>query len=122
MVFRNAYFNCETALANLSAAQYLFKTGESSFVSLLILDASRPQHIQQMMWDSLKDASRSLNLIISATSLTKLRIHNYGCASRCSPSWIISSGTNTLLDMGTDFDFFGKLSEPVFEAAVFENR
>jgi zinc D-Ala-D-Ala dipeptidase len=105
---RNAYFNCETAL-RICAAQYYLKQINPK-LSLVILDASRPQHIQQMMWDSLKLHPDKKLFYLSQPEETSL--HNYGCAVDAT---IMNLSTNTLLDMGTDFDFFGSLAEPIYE-------
>ena len=105
---KNAYFNCETAL-RICAAQYYLKQINPN-LSLLILDASRPQHIQQMMWDSLKLHPDKKQFYLSKPEETSL--HNYGGAIDVT---IINTNTNKILDMGTDFDFFGNLSEPIYE-------
>lgn len=106
---RNAYFNCETAL-KVAAAQFYLKQINPD-LSLVVLDASRPQHIQQMMWDSLKLHPGKKLFYLSRPEETSM--HNYGCAADVT---IINTKTNTFLDMGTDFDFFGNLSEPIYEA------
>jgi D-alanyl-D-alanine dipeptidase len=111
---RNAYFNCETAL-KVCAAQYYLKQIDST-LSLIVLDASRPQHIQQMMWDSLKMHPEQKFFYLAPPEETSL--HNYGCAIDVT---IIDLKTNELLDMGTDFDFFGKLSEPIYEVYFLKN-
>lgn len=105
---KNAYFNCETAL-RIAAAHYYLKQNHPD-LSLLILDASRPQHVQQMMWDSLKmHPDLKFNYLAPPYETS---LHNYGCAVDVT---IIDCKTSKPLDMGTDYDFFGKLSEPVFE-------
>lgn len=104
----NAYFNCETAI-NVCTAQYYLKQTHPN-LSLLILDASRPQHIQQMMWDSLKLHPDKKLFYLSKPDETSL--HNYGGAIDVT---LIDLNTNKILDMGTDFDFFGNLSEPIYE-------
>jgi D-alanyl-D-alanine dipeptidase len=105
---RNAYFNCETAL-RVGAAQHFLKQHNPN-LSLLVLDAARPQHIQQMMWDSLKMHPDKKQFYLSNPEETSM--HNYGCAADVT---IINTQTNELLDMGTDYDFFGKLSQPIYE-------
>lgn len=105
---RNAYFNCETAL-RLCAAQYYLKQTDPN-LSLLILDASRPQHVQQMMWDSLKLHPDKKTFYLARPEETSL--HNYGCAADVT---IIDLRSNKPLDMGTEFDFFGSLAEPIYE-------
>lgn len=105
---RNAYFNCETAL-RLCAAQYYLKQIDPK-LSLLVLDASRPQHVQQMMWDSLKLHPDKKTFYLARPEETSL--HNYGCAVDVT---ILDLRTNKPLDMGTEFDFFGNLAEPIYE-------
>src|SRR5688572_13400215 len=92
----NAYFNCETAL-RVCAAQYFLKQINPN-LSLLILDASRPQHIQQMMWDSLKVLPDKKPFYLAPPEETSL--HNYGGAVDAT---IIDLTTGNLLDMGTRF-------------------
>lgn len=106
---RNAYLNCETAL-RVCAAQYYLKQINHD-LSLLILDASRPHHIQQIMWDSLKLHPDKKVFYLSRPEETSM--HNYGCAVDVT---LINRRTQQPLDMGTDFDFFGNLSEPIYEA------
>lgn len=105
---RNAYFNCETAL-RVCAAQYYLKQIHPN-LSILVLDASRPQHIQQMMWDSLKVLPDKKPFYLAPPEETSL--HNYGAAVDAT---IIDITTGNLLDMGTRFDHFGVLSEPIYE-------
>lgn len=105
---RNAYFPCEVA-GRICNAQYFLKKYDSS-LSLCILDAVRPLHIQQMMWDSLQmPADKKFNYLAAPFSIS---LHNYGCAVDLT---IIDSNGKEL-DMGTAFDSFEKLSEPVYEA------
>lgn len=105
---RQAYFTCETAI-QICAAQYYLKKIEPKY-SLVILDASRPQHIQQLMWDSLKIPPLKKLNYLSHPEETSL--HNYGCAVDLT---IIDTSTGEFLDMGTDYDAFEKMSEPVYE-------
>lgn len=105
---KNAYFNCETAL-KVCAAQFYLKQIDPD-LSLLILDASRPHHIQQIMWDSLKLHPDKKVFYLSRPEETSM--HNYGCAADVT---IINCKTGEALDMGTAFDFFGNLSEPIYE-------
>jgi len=121
----NAYFNCETAMRLCRAQQYLKQVNNK--LSLIVLDASRPQHIQQLMWDSL-DMPPDVKFNYLSPPYKK-SLHNYGCAADVS---IIDLTNGRLLDMGSDYDFFGKISEPVYEErflksgelskAAYENR
>ena len=105
---RKAYFTCETAL-RVAAAQYYLKQIHPHY-SLVIYDASRPLHIQQMMWDSL-DLPPLTKLSYLSNPQTA-GMHNYGCAVDCS---IIDTQSGMALDMGTGYDEFSKLSQPVLE-------
>jgi zinc D-Ala-D-Ala dipeptidase len=112
---RKAYFPCEVAI-KICNAQYLLKQVNNNY-SLLILDAVRPLHIQQMMWDSLNlkpDLKRNYLASPQSTSL-----HNYGCAVDLT---IVDLETAQELDMGTAFDFFGKLSQPVYEGHFLKTK
>lgn len=103
-----AYFPCEVA-ARICNAQYYLKQIDST-LTLLILDATRPLHVQQLMWDSLKmPPDKKFNYLSPPYILS---LHNYGCAVDLT---ILDLSTGKALDMGSEFDHFGKLSEPVYE-------
>ncbi len=105
---RKAYLPCDVAL-RLANAQFYLKQINPGY-SLIIFDAARPFHIQQLMWDSLKMPPDIKFAYVSPPF--NISLHNYGCAVDLS---IIDLKTNKLLDMGTEFDHFGKLSQPVYE-------
>ncbi len=105
---RKAYFPCEVA-NRLCNAQFFLKQQNKNF-SLIIFDATRPLHLQQLMWDSLKIESNLKYNYLAPPFQESL--HNYGCAVDVG---IIDITTNKLLDMGTNFDSFNKLSQPVYE-------
>lgn len=105
---QKAYLPCEVAL-RLGNAQFYLKQIYSTY-SLIIFDAARPLHVQQMMWDSL-DLPTNIKFAYLSSPYA-ISLHNYGCAIDLS---IIDVTTNKLLDMGTAFDFFGKLSQPIYE-------
>lgn len=105
---QKAYFPCEVAISINNAQAYLKKINPD--YSLIIFDAARPLHIQQMMWDSL-DMPPDIKYAYLSPPFN-ISLHNYGCAVDLS---IIDLKTNKLLNMGTDFDFFGKLSQPAYE-------
>ena len=105
---QKAYFPCEVAVRVCNAQFYLKQL--NPYYSLIIFDASRPMHIQQMMWDSL-DMPPDIKYAYLSPPYA-ISLHNYGCALDVS---IIDTKTNQLLDMGSNFDHFGKLSQPVYE-------
>lgn len=105
---RHAYLPCEVALKLCNAQYYLRQINPA--LSLVILDATRPLHIQQMMWDSLDmPADRKFNYL-SPPYQTSL--HNYGCAVDLT---VMDTARDQLLDMGTGFDEFVPLSQPAQE-------
>lgn len=105
---RKAYFPCEVALNVCKAQFYLQQINPD--LSLIIFDAARPLHIQQMMWDSLKMPNdRKYNYLAPPYETS---LHNYGCAVDVG---IMNISQNLLMDMGSDFDTFEKISQPVYE-------
>lgn len=101
------YLNCEAA-TKLNNAQKLLKQ-QFPFYNLIVFDATRPAHIQKLMWDSLK-----LQPIVKYDYLARpdeLSLHNYGAAVDVS----IINENGVLLDMGTPYDFFGDLARPSME-------
>ena len=105
---KKAYFPCEVAIKICNAQCYLKQI--NSNYSLLILDASRPLHVQQMMWDSLDmPPDVKYNYLSPPSSIS---LHNYGCAIDAT---IIDIANGKPLDMGSEFDHFEKLSQPAYE-------
>ena len=105
---RNAYLNCETAIKLCNAQSFLKQINPA--YTLVVFDAARPLHVQQLMWDSVKLDSNTKYSYLAHPNQTSL--HNYGCAVDLS---IKDCKTDRLLDMGTGYDFFGKLAQPAYE-------
>lgn len=108
-----AYMTIETAEKLHNAQTYLRELDPN--LSILILDAARPQSIQKMMWDSvsLPRSERSKYLM----NPSKISGHNYGISVDVT---LFDTKTNKPLDMGSDFDHFGKASEPRFEDQLYK--
>jgi len=107
------YLNCEAA-TKLNNAQKLLKQ-QFPFYNLIVFDATRPAHIQKLMWDSLK-----LQPIVKYDYLARpdeLSLHNYGAAVDVS----IINENGVLLDMGTPYDFFGDLARPSMESEFYSS-
>lgn len=101
------YLPCDVATRLNNAQKYL--KAEFPFYNLIVFDATRPQHIQKMMWDSLKmHPAEKYNYVAHPDELS---LHNYGAAVDVG----IINENGVLLDMGTPFDFFGELAQPKFE-------
>lgn len=105
---KRVWLPCEVALRLCNAQSYLKQYDPQ--LSLVIFDAARPLHIQKMMWDSLNmPPDRKFNYLSPPWEIS---LHNYGCAVDLG---ILDLSQNKLMDMGTGFDAFEKLSQPVFE-------
>jgi zinc D-Ala-D-Ala dipeptidase len=77
--------------------------------SLLIWDATRPHHIQKMMWDTLNLPFKvKINYLAHPDSVS---LHNYGAAVDLT----VVDDKGVELDMGTEFDFFGEAAQPRLE-------
>lgn len=86
------------AIEKLKKAQEILKTHNSEY-TLLVYDAARPLSVQQVMYDAVKNTR--YHLYVAHPSRRSL--HNYGLAVDLT----IFDGSD-VLDMGTDFDYFGK--------------
>ena len=109
---RRGYLSCETAW-RLAGAQYYLNFFYPGY-RLVVLDATRPLHIQQMMWDSLKMSEHRKHFYLASPESRSL--HNYGRAVDVT----IADSSGTLLDMGTDFDAFTLVSAPEYESEYLE--
>ncbi len=109
----NAYFPCQVAL-RLCNAQFYLKQRYPHY-RLMIFDAARPLSVQQLIWDSVKLKPYEKHLYISPPQ--HISLHNYGAAVDLS---IYDCVTRRLIDMGTSFDFFGKLAQPRYEVFFLE--
>lgn len=104
----HAYLPCEVAVHLCNAQHYLKQIRPD--LSLLVLDAARPLHIQQRMWDSLKmDADKKFNYLSPPYETS---LHNYGCAVDVT---LLDISQNMLMDMGSEFDAFTPVSQPALE-------
>lgn len=95
---REAYLHKKTAAA-LTKAQKRLKQLHPK-LSLKVYDASRPMHIQQKMWDKVKNTSKSPYVSNPANGGG---MHNYGLAVDIT----ICDAKGDTLDMGTKIDYMG---------------
>jgi D-alanyl-D-alanine dipeptidase len=91
----------------LLKAQRLLQAVDTSY-ALIVYDAVRPLHIQQQMWDTLKIPFKEKIKFLSNPKNGS--IHNYGAAVDLS---IVKNGKP--IDMGTPYDYLGKLAYPRLE-------
>lgn len=100
---------------SLGLAQKALRNGNPD-LSLYIFDAVRPLSIQKILWDALDSIPPSVRKAYVADP-SEGSIHNFGCAVDLS---IFDRQKDTLLDMGTDYDFFGYLAYPRKEAEMLQ--
>ena len=97
---------CQPDVAEKLKKAYGYLQEEDSSLTLLVFDGVRPVFVQQKMWDTLLMPIREKTKFLSNPK--NRSIHNYGAAIDIS----ISSKNGEELDMGTPFDFIGKLAHP----------
>jgi D-alanyl-D-alanine dipeptidase len=100
----NAYVQPECLKKLLKA--YAILQQEKPGYTFIIYDAVRSREAQQFMWDSVKVDPAIKHWYVANPQ--RGSIHNYGMAVDIS---IVDDNIN-LLDMGTEFDFFGDLACP----------
>ena len=98
------YLPCEVAI-KLCNAQYYLQQNYPQY-HIIVFDAVRPLHIQQLMWDELDmPVAQKINYLAHPKDIS---LHNYGAAVDVG----IIGENQVLLDMGTPFDSFNELSQP----------
>ena len=97
---------CQPDVAEKLKKAYQYLQQEDSTLTLLVFDAVRPVFVQQKMWDTLKMPIREKTKFLS--NPRNHSIHNYGAAVDIS----LTTKAGEELDMGTPFDFIGKLAHP----------
>ncbi|MDA9261934.1 M15 family metallopeptidase [Flavobacteriales bacterium] len=105
------YGDLDNAFSQPDVAQKLKKAYDclqelDSTLTLLVFDCVRPVFVQQKMWDTLTMPIREKTKFLSNPK--NRSIHNYGAAVDIT----ISTKNGEELDMGTPFDFIGKLAHP----------
>lgn len=111
---KRAYLPCDVAIKLCNAQYYLRQVNAS--LRLLVFDAARPLSIQQLIWDSVQLRPYEKYLYISPPD--QISLHNYGAAVDVS---VYDAERGQVCDMGTPFDFFGKLAQPRYEAFYLGN-
>ncbi|MCI4668761.1 MAG: M15 family metallopeptidase [Bacteroidia bacterium] len=100
------YLQKEVAEQLLRADSFL--KAEHPDLRLLIHDCVRPRSVQYQMWEIVKGTDQQKYVAAPGGSGS---MHNYGAAVDLS---LIHKDTG-VVDMGTPFDFFGKLAQPRYE-------
>lgn len=95
---REAYLHPQAAKALKKAQTYLKQLYPK--LSLKVYDAARPMHIQQIMWDKVKNTSKE-NYVSNPANGGGM--HNYGMAVDIT----LCNEKGDTLDMGTKIDYMG---------------
>ena len=109
---RDLYAPYDCAWLHVDAARALERVvawlaGRRPGTRVLVLDALRPQRVQQELWDALAGTELQLYLADPARG----SIHSYGMALDIT----LLDDTGAELDMGTGFDDMTELSHPALE-------
>jgi zinc D-Ala-D-Ala dipeptidase len=105
-----AFLQADVAEKLKKAAAYLNQ--KKPGFKLLVYDAARPFSAQQFMWDVTQMPIEEKTKYLSNPKAGS--VHNYGAAVDLS----IVDEKAEVLDMGTEYDFFGDLAQPVKEAEL----
>ncbi len=108
-----AWLHVEAAQGLEKAAHWLAHEGErrgSGVHTLLVLDALRPQRVQQQLWDAL--AGTNLQTYLAAPE--RGSIHSFGMALDVT----LLGPDGKEVDMGTGFDEMSEVSHPALEASM----
>lgn len=108
----NACYVPHDVAIRLHSAQKHLKQIDTAY-SLIILDAVRPLHIQQLMWDSCSYSGRQKKNFLAHPTQTSL--HNYGAAVDVTLAY-----NGIEVDMGTPFDFAGEAAYIYIEKELLE--
>ncbi|WP_426103745.1 M15 family metallopeptidase [Massilia sp. TSP1-1-2] len=106
--FDCAWLHCEAA-AGLEAAVTWLAANHPGYTAL-ILDAVRPQRVQQQLWDALAGTGLQLYLADPARG----SIHSFGMALDIT----LLDAAGDEVDMGTGFDDLTERSQPGLEALL----
>ncbi|MFO8087657.1 MAG: M15 family metallopeptidase [Bacteroidales bacterium] len=108
----NAYLQPE-CISKLKRAWRILQQHKPGY-TFIIYDALRPVSVQQMMWDTIDVPPEKKFWYVAPPG--RGSIHNYGMAVDLT----IADSSGNPLDMGTEFDYFGKLAFPRFSQRYLE--
>ena len=106
-----AYLQPMAANKLIKANQFLKK--EQPNYTFLVYDGARPRSVTKIFWQRMSHLPYNRREDFVADPAIG-SIHNFGCAVDLT----IVNAQGKILDMGTEFDFFGQLAEPRREAVM----
>lgn len=83
--------------------------------TFVMYDCARPRRVQLIMWDVVK-GTKQQGYVANPHTLPG-SIHNTGCAVDLS---VWDTTTNSAVDMGTPYDFFGRAAHPSKESELWK--
>ena len=102
-----AWLHRDAAAALERAAAWLTAHAQDRGLRLCVLDAVRPQRVQQALWDAVADTALRTYL----AQPDRGSIHSFGMAVDVT----LLDASGSALDMGTAFDDMSELSHPALE-------
>ena len=105
----------DDATKMLSAAHTSLQAAHPSW-TFVMYDCARPRRVQLIMWDVVKGTPQQGYVANPHTPPGS--IHNTGCAVDLS---VWDTATNSAVDMGTPYDFFGKKAHPAKEVELWKS-
>lgn len=116
---KDVYEDLTKAYAPSKVAKALLKANESLMKyntdwRLIVFDAVRPHNVQYILWQALDSIPKAKRKAFVADP-EEGSLHNYGCAIDLS---IFDLKGDSLVDMGTHYDYFGDLAYPRKEAQM----
>jgi zinc D-Ala-D-Ala dipeptidase len=96
----------KTAARKLARAADLLRARKPGW-EIVVFDALRPRSVQRKLWEEVRGTKQEKYI----ADPRRASLHNYGLAVDVS----LADENGRLVDMGTDFDAFEKLSEPRLE-------
>ncbi len=108
---KKCFLRIETLIKLLKAEQYL--QHQYPNYTFIIYDGARPQSVQYKMYE----IAQSIGKARYVATPQKGGLHNYGVAIDLG---LYDNATQTVVDMGTDFDFFGPEAQPRYHAQMLQ--
>ena len=102
--------------ANMLQQAYSFLHAAHPTWTFVMYDCARPRRVQLIMWDVVKGTPQQGYVANPHTPPGS--IHNTGCAVDLS---VWDTATNSAVDMGTPYDFFGKKAHPAKEVELWKS-
>lgn len=108
-------FLVDDAAKMLASAAATLKAAHPTW-TFVMYDCARPRRVQLIMWDVV--AGTPQQGYVANPHKPPGSIHNTGCAVDLS---VFDTATNSAVDMGTPYDFFGRKAHPAKEVELWKS-